>query len=931
MKIHFNFAADSKVTLTANGQTETVDLWGRAHKLLEGHAGRINVYDAPLSNPSAGAAVRRSDGRTTVSLLKETGPIDVLVALDANRKGLIRTPAIALKRGFSSGRHYWLAQGPDGRFKPEPGRRHRKIYVSGSAAAMDRAAIAAHAGVAENVVTGAWLAARPQYGGSTAMPITETVRQLLTPVLWGASQDSRSDWLLYERGHSYEITKLSNIAHMRGESELHPLVFGAWGNGARPVMSSGAAWETVGGPRFLLIRDLQFTILVPKGAYGIIFENCRVKSRSENQMTNTGMATLREVAIHDVARAAPRNNRTTWHGSEDRISGMYTGSCQNLMLDSILVDRCGWAEGYDPDCDGKRPQPPSDRNHGLYLTHTNRDLHVRDSMITRNSSAGLQSRYGGQIEGNLFVDNNVATLIKSSNDTGEPIHQFTNFIDNVNFGAGYKKVSQYQGAIHWGFACSTPLTAQIGSIVAHLANPDDPDEVAARKSSNSSRPDWDAGQSHTKDTAYIVNDIQVYGWNRSRETGEFVNTGVDGLDPAVLNQTTIQRFAAQTVNQPKAGINDLVEHVRDDTENRIGATVRAAVGWTKARFGRPLPARTAPADPVFRPDPRTEGFRWDNRLNWSTLDLPGTHSSDSADLDGHDVLFGTLDRSIVGLRSRGGTLDVTSGRLFAGGLVDAADITVRDAGQLVLGAATQPVAVRASGGRVHLTGAVSSLALEARGNAEVLLGPDARVPAGRALVIGGERTLVGWDGTGTATLTVAGTLEFRVGITLRVGGTGFKQRYVELGRRIEAANFAATIGAYEELAEKGNTNKLVLTDVTGLPVIGDSFVCGAEMTTEAGTDGPDADLVGTVTSIFSRGLSPLQVFRSGAIGDGLTAPTVTASVVLAAGSIIAIDRRDLLTPGTYDLTGPGVTVTNNGATLPAGVTVTGGKMVLTVS
>lgn len=172
MKIDFNFAPDTKVTLAADKQTETVDLWSRAHTLLEGHAGRINVYDGTLQDPSAGTEVIRSDGKTTLNLLGETGPVDVSVRLAKGRKGLVRTPARAQKRGFASGEHYWLPQDPlTGRFKPEPGRRHRRIYLSGSPQAMTRAMIATHAGVAETAVTGAWLEARPQYGGSEAMPL----------------------------------------------------------------------------------------------------------------------------------------------------------------------------------------------------------------------------------------------------------------------------------------------------------------------------------------------------------------------------------------------------------------------------------------------------------------------------------------------------------------------------------------------------------------------------------------------------------------------------------------------------------------------------------------------------------------------------------------------------------------------------------------
>ncbi|MGN7871058.1 hypothetical protein [Paracoccus sp. 22332] len=50
----------------------------------------------------------------------------------------------------------------------------------------------------------------------------------------------------------------------------------------------------------------------------------------------------------------------------------------------------------------------------------------------------------------------------------------------------------------------------------------------------------------------------------------------------------------------------------------------------------------------------------------------------------------------------------------------------------------------------------------------------------------------------------------------------------------------------------------------------------------------------------------------------------------AAGSQVVISNRNLLPTGTYELTGPGITVVNNGATLPAGVSVTGGKLVLEV-
>ena len=922
MKISFNFKPDSKVTLSANGQAETVDLWGRAHKLLEGHAGRINVFDGALSAPSTGRAITRNDGKTTLNLLAETGPAEVSVALPGGRKGLVRTPARAQKRGFASGEHYWLAQDANGRFKPEPGRRHRKIYLSGSAQAMNKAAIAAHAGVAETVVTGAWLEARPHYGGSEAMPLAIDAWILLRPVLQGPTKDSRSDWLRLECGYDYALPVDS---FMRGESELHPMVVEAWGTGARPRVS-GLHWSAKLGPRFMLVRDIDTGIIYPRYGYGIIFENCRISGTSESQLKDSGMATLRECAVFDVAHAKPGSNRTTWDGSKDRISGLYAASAQNMMFDGCLVDRNGWAEGYDFNRAGTMPMPPSDRNHGLYLTFNNLDVHIRDSLISRNSSCGLQIRVGGQYERNLFVDNNMACGLHSGTALGK-VNQFTNFIDNVNFGAGYKKVVSYQGNIKAGFDVTGALTAQIGCVVAHLANPDDPAEVAARKSS---RPDWDAGNPYNSGDQYIWNDTQVFAWERSADgSWDPQNERIEGLDRTVLMQTTIQRYTAQKIGRPTATVNDLVEYLRNGPVNQIGETVRDAVQWTKTRFGHPLPVRTTTADLVFRPDPRTEGFRWDNRLNWTTLDLPGTHVADTVDLDGHDVLFGTLDTGIAALKSRKGALDVTSGKLAVGALTDALTATVRNSGQLWLGATSQEVSVKASGGRIRLDGAASRLALEARGNAEVLLGSQATIPAGKALVVSGQRCLAGWDGTGSAVLTVAGTLEFRAGIMLTVGNTAWVQRFVKPGTRVETPGFAATIADYEERSDK-TTNRMWLSDLTGLPQPGESFVFG--MSSDVG-DAIDVEipLSATVTAVASRGMPMLQRFRSGAIGDGTAEPTVAASLVLAAGSTVVIQGRDYLTAGTHDLTGPGVTVTDNGATLPAGVSVTNGKLVLVVS
>ncbi|TBN38659.1 hypothetical protein EYE42_12255 [Paracoccus subflavus] len=907
MKIDFNFAPDTKVTLAANGQTESVDLWSRAHKLFEGHAGRVNVYDAAMSSPSAGRTVLRSDGQTTVDLLDQTGPVEVSVALGNDRTGVIRAAPRAQQRGMHSGLFYWLAQEADGRFRIEPGRRHRKVYVSASAQAMTKAAIAAHAGVTETTVTAAWLAARPQYGGSVAMPIAMDAFNLLKNALWGGAKDGRSDWVMLERGYSYNIEWPANI---KGESELHPIVVDAWGTGSRPHLATGAQWIKP-GPRFMVWRNLQIRKAQPWYSYGTIFENCRM-SEEENDLSRSGMITLREVGFHDIYRhTVEPAGATEWASHLNRKSGLYAAEFYNLMIDGCLCDMNGWKEGYDHARAATMPHPPSMYSHGFYLQYGSQGVHVRDSLFSRNASQGLQNRSGGQFERNLFLDNNIAAGLHSGTNLG-PIHQFNNAIDLVAYGAGYKRVNDSEGGFDWGFDISGKMTGQIGCIVAHLADPENLTEVSTRITSRTP---------YNTNTLFSGNDCQVFNW-----VGK-PNERVEGLDTTVLQQTTIQRFAGTKLGVARAALPDFVAYMRDAADgNSIGRTVREAVQWTKARFGQPILERTTPADLFFRPDPRTDGFRWDNRLNWSTGDLPGLNVADSVDLDGHSPLFGTLDCDIASLTSGGGTLDVTSGRLALGGLGDGLDATVRLSGQLWLGATSQPVTIRANGGRLALTGTVSNLALEARGNAEVLLGPDATVPAGKALVVSGQRVMAGWDGTGTATLTVAGMLEFRAGIAVATAGADWSQQVMDMGRRIQTATAQATIADYENRGSN-TLNRTWLTDLTGTPQAGETFVYGIGLTAN-NTTNLDVEKIATVGAILSAGIPMLRVFRSGAIGDGLAEPTVTVSVVLATGSQVVIGRADLLAPGTYDLTGPGVTVTDQGAILPAGVTVTAGKLVL---
>lgn len=241
-RIYFPGREGQRVVVTALGRTEDISSYGTEPvptQTLQADAGRVARFDGALAGITVAPVVVQSDGKSVLDLRALKDAATLAGTLNGDPVSISVAPR-AQQRGMSSGLFYWLAQAADGRFRIEPGRRHRKVYVSQSPTAKTRAMIAAEAGVAETTVTGAWLAARPQYGGSETDVLAMDAFNLLKTALWPVSNEGRSDWIMLERGYSYSISWPNN--EVKGQSELHPLVIDAWGTGARPHLSKGAEW-----------------------------------------------------------------------------------------------------------------------------------------------------------------------------------------------------------------------------------------------------------------------------------------------------------------------------------------------------------------------------------------------------------------------------------------------------------------------------------------------------------------------------------------------------------------------------------------------------------------------------------------------------------------------------------------------------------------
>src|SRR5690606_30982907 len=90
-------------------------------------------------------------------------------------------------------------------------------------------------GISVGSVTAAWLAKHPEYGGSEGKALSTDLGIALWNELTKASSGPSSNWLLLERGYDYDIDRPIARGAM-GESALHPMVIGAYGEGDAPTL-----------------------------------------------------------------------------------------------------------------------------------------------------------------------------------------------------------------------------------------------------------------------------------------------------------------------------------------------------------------------------------------------------------------------------------------------------------------------------------------------------------------------------------------------------------------------------------------------------------------------------------------------------------------------------------------------------------------------
>lgn len=650
--------------------------------------------------------------------------------------------------GWALGQHYMLETGSDDRLVIEEGNEHRKVFVSGSDNALSAADIAAREGLDVSKITTAWLKAHPEYGGSAELALETSIGMKLWYDIGHSGARIGSNHLLFERGHEYSDLGRVIPRGASGESELAPIYIGAYGDGPDPVLNAQVnMYQAISS--HVVIEGLQITDGVQSlGGKNFLVDD--VASTGMWNIQNVDGFTMRNVEILDTHREDPHVGADYWHPSLNRMQGIFVSGSQDVLIENTLFDHNGWEEGYNWDLTGDH-QPPSYYSHNVYMSHTNTGVTFRDNIAMRGASFGAQIRSGGFLEDNLFLDNNYGFGVANGNHDGSgAIGNFSLMLGNVVTSGAHKRVMQKEGALTVGMGIADNSTL-IDNIVAFAEDPNNPVEMAAKTVSHAAYYDG------MKD--YFHDDTMVYGWDvRNPADTAPSNRNVEGLDPALLNQATIQKFTAQLLGRETATIADLATYLRAQAAGRLDGHVDADVinGFFRAAFGIGTTLRAEETKLTFAPAPRGDGVRWDNRLNWSTGDLPGTQDGDSVDLAGNLVYYGTRTQVVQDLSlGDGADFRLNAGKLtVAGDLTtdrDASRIAIDEAGQLFFGGYSDgdALAIDVAGGRMVNTGHVEGgMDLSVSDNGQAIIAKDnGRFVAkdGDVISLTGGRAKIGFD------------------------------------------------------------------------------------------------------------------------------------------------------------------------------------------
>lgn len=262
--------------------------------------------------------------------------------------------------------------------------------------------------------------------GNSGLSVDQPVKSL--GVAKGLIRDGYPDQLLLKRGDTWTNQSFGDWTK-RGRSATEPLLIGAYGSGNRPLVQTGKSnginlWNgSVDTYSNIAIVGIHFQAHANDGVSGpaginwhrpgqnLLIEDTFVQGYKDNIVVQSVDSTRRmsnlTVRRSIVADAFALNPS---YAGGSHAQGIYTDRVDGILVEESVFDHNGW----NPSVAGA---DPTINNHNLYIQTTNTGLTVRDNVIARGSSHGLQARPGGEVSGNLFLDNAIAFFLAGDGGT----------------------------------------------------------------------------------------------------------------------------------------------------------------------------------------------------------------------------------------------------------------------------------------------------------------------------------------------------------------------------------------------------------------------------------------------------------------------------------------------------------------------------------
>ncbi len=241
----------------------------------------------------------------------------------------------------------------------------------------------------------------------------------------------KPDHVYLKRGDTWRGESISRV--QSGRSAAEPSVIAFFGDhGPRPKIESDQSVFKVNGKyakQNVQIIGLHFYAYRkdpanPAFTHGSSEFDADISllGNNENILFEDNVFDLLEVKIQLWDGGTPRNfrfRRNIWTGAyyngasydrKSRPSNLFANGVDGLLLESNVIDHGGWNRHV-------KGAGANMYNHNVYIQYTcpAQGIAVRENIITRSSSHGLQIRSGGVVENNFFAENAIGISIGYTN------------------------------------------------------------------------------------------------------------------------------------------------------------------------------------------------------------------------------------------------------------------------------------------------------------------------------------------------------------------------------------------------------------------------------------------------------------------------------------------------------------------------------------